>query len=97
RTLGVDLTVPRPGAFSGSIVVESNDPDEPEARIAIDATAEALDPCVYEVSQTSRSSSLDLGIVELSRAKTRAVEIRNTGTSECVLFAARLLPGTDPS
>ncbi len=92
RTLTVDLTLATAGAFTGALRFTSNDPDEPEITVALTGEGRAVPPCAYEVVP---GTALEFGLVELTRNLTRAVEVRNVGSTECILSAARLLPSGD--
>lgn len=81
------------GPVESRLIVRSNDADEPEASVRLLGEGISLPPCSYQVAP----SQVAFGAVERGRALTRAFEIRNTGTHDCLVTSARLLAGSDPA
>jgi len=80
------------GQISSSIIIRSTDQDEAEVEIELQGEGVNLPPCSFEVAP----ENLGFGVVERGRISSRAFEIRNVGTSDCLVTSARLVPGTDP-
>ncbi len=80
------------GPIQSSLLIRSNDQDEPEVSVTLLGEGINLPPCSYEVVP----AQLSFGVVERGRSVGRAFEIRNTGSNDCLITSARLEPGTDP-
>ncbi len=82
------------GPVQSSLVIASNDQDEPEVTVTLLGEGINLPPCSYEV----RSPQMSFGVVERGRTVSRAIEIRNVGAHDCLISSVILQdPGTDPA
>jgi len=79
------------GPVTSELIIRSNDQDEPEVTVTLQGEGINLPPCSFEVVP----ETLSFGVVERGRTVGRAFEIRNTGTSDCLVTSARMLPGSD--
>ncbi len=81
------------GPFMASVLIETNDADEPVVTVEVSGTGINLPPCSYSVLP----AVADFGVVMRGRVARRTIEVRNSGTSDCLLGGAALLAGSDPS
>jgi hypothetical protein len=79
------------GEVTSELVIQSNDQDEAEFRVALRGEGINLPPCNFEVVP----ANLSFGVVERSRTLIRSFEIRNTGQNDCLVTSARMVPGSD--
>jgi hypothetical protein len=87
----VEFAPPQAGPYESSMTILVNDPDEPAITVCLRGEGVDLPSCSYALSP----SSIDFGNAPLERTHTRAVELRNTGQSDCLVNQAALQPGTD--
>lgn len=72
----------------GTLRIETNDSAEPALRVPLRAQGVVLAPCNFELSPPDL---IDLGAIERGRSRRHAVELRNTGATECLLNSAELI------
>ena len=80
------------GPVTSTLIVRSADQDEPEVTIQLQGEGVNLPPCAFDIAP----QTVDFGVVERGRVASRAFEIRNVGTSDCLVTSVRLVPGSDP-
>lgn len=79
------------GVLTGELELFTNDVRNPRRTIPVEANVISLPPCTYVL----RPDRLDLGLVTLGRESGGAIEIANTGSSDCLLGPATVLePGS---
>ena len=79
------------GPVTSQLIIKSSDQDEPEVTVTLQGEGVNLPPCSFEVVP----ENLTFGVVERGRTTGRAFEIRNVGTSDCLVTSARIFPGSD--
>lgn len=79
------------GAVESTLLIRSNDQDEPEVEVRVLGEGINLPPCQFQVSP----AQLPFGVVERGRNLSRAFEIQNTGANDCLVTSARIVPGSD--
>lgn len=79
------------GPITSELVITSDDQDEQQIRVPLLGEGINLPPCTFEVAP----AQLAFGVVERSRTLSRAFEIRNTGTNDCLVTGVQLLAGSD--
>lgn len=89
----VTLTATEEGAIASSLVIESDDADEPVVSIALTGEGVVLPPCQY----TLAPAQLGFGVVEVLRSITQGLRIQNVGTDACLVSDVEILAGSDPS
>ncbi|MBI2377622.1 MAG: choice-of-anchor D domain-containing protein [Deltaproteobacteria bacterium] len=81
------------GSLTSSLVVKSDDADEPEARVALEGEGASLPPCDYTVSP----DPMNFGLVQVLHSTTQGLRISNVGTTDCLLQHLEVLPGSSPA
>jgi hypothetical protein len=79
------------GPIMSELVIRSNDQDEREVHVQLIGEGVNLPPCTFEVVP----ASLGFGVVERGRVASRAFEVRNQGSSDCLVTGVRMVPGSD--
>ncbi len=79
------------GPIQSTLLIRSNDQDEPEVTVTLVGEGVSLPPCSFEVNP----EQLNFGVVERGRNVSRSFEIRNTGQDDCLVTSARMVPGSD--
>jgi hypothetical protein len=79
------------GPVTSTLLIHSNDQDEPEVTVTLLGEGVNLPPCSFQVNPVT----LSFGVVERSRVAGRAFEIQNTGADDCLVTSARMQPGSD--
>ncbi len=79
-----------PGAFEATLVIESNDGDQPLYRVPLRGEARDLPPCQF----VAEPSALSFGAVQLGATATLLVDLRNLGADECLFSSVGLARGT---
>ncbi|MCB9646747.1 MAG: choice-of-anchor D domain-containing protein [Deltaproteobacteria bacterium] len=80
------------GPVESELLIRSNDQDEAELRIPLIGEGIDLPSCSFELAP----AQLAFGYVQIPRTQGRAFEIRNVGSSDCLVTSAALELGTDP-
>ncbi|MFN7132925.1 MAG: choice-of-anchor D domain-containing protein, partial [Myxococcales bacterium] len=89
--LRVKFNPTSPGKKQARIKIYSNDPDESEVEVTVEAEGRVMPPCDYEIVPPQ----LRFGNVEVSRNKTMSYYIRNRGTNECFVSTVELARGSN--
>jgi hypothetical protein len=81
------------GKDTGTIEIESNDPDE--AKVTINLQGEGIQPppCDFQADP----ATLNFGSVPMGQAVTLSTRLWNFGSENCTIWAWELLAGSDPS
>ncbi len=90
-TITVEFQPQVEGAVDSSMIIATNDADEPEVEVQLIGEGIMLPPCNFEVVP----QSLSFGVIEATRSVQRAFEIRNVGVDQCLVTAVRMTPGSD--
>jgi hypothetical protein len=75
------------GPVMETMVIDSNDTDEPSTTVTLLGEGINLPPCSYEIAP----QALNFGVVERGRSSRRAFEVRNTGLNDCLVTGVRLI------
>jgi len=90
-TLKVTFTARAKKAYSGKLVLDSNDPEHPHVEIALAGVGSTAATAVIE------PRALDFGRVGENRAAVRRLRITSTGTADLKVKAISLAGGTSPA
>lgn len=77
-----------PGIFPAELVIESNDPDEPQLRVPLTGVIRDLPPCDLRIWPTE----LRFGLVHVGDVVTQEVSLVNRGNAECLVWDLALDP-----
>ncbi len=94
--LRVKFTPTSAGIKTATIKIFSNDPDEAETEVVVQAEARLMPPCNYEIVPPQ----LRFGNVEISKNRTQSFYIRNRGTlpdEECLVSTLDFARGSAPA
>lgn len=80
------------GEANSSLLITSNDSDEPEQSVALAGQGANLPPCAY----TLEPASINFGIVQVLRNSNQGVRIQNIGADACLINDVEIAPGSDP-
>lgn len=79
------------GAFTSRMIIASDDTDEREFVVQLQATGVDLPPCNYTVTP----EAVNFGIVQVLRPTTQGVRIANVGSNDCLLNDIEITPDSD--
>lgn len=88
--LAVTFTPPAEGKFTGTLVINSNDPVNPQVVVTLEGSASKLGPCSYQVVPPA----LVFGSVDEGKNAQLAFGVRNVGPNQCAVANVRLGAGT---
>jgi len=91
--LKVEFEANAEGSFAGTLLVESNDGDQPVFPVPLLATTKALPPCAWEADPPV----LRFTAVPVLTSVVLTARLRNVGEGECVFASPRLAPGSATS
>lgn len=89
----VDYTPGEAGGDSGTLTIDSDDPDTPVLSVALTGTG--VQPPVNECNIDVSPLALDFGSAEVAITKTLSTTVRNNGTADCTVEAFTLTEGSD--
>lgn len=80
------------GDALSSVLITSNDSDEPEYTVSLAGQGANLPPCAY----TLEPANINFGIVQVLRNSNQGVRIKNIGADACLINDIEIAPGSDP-